>query len=283
MFFGETYPSFTRKNCLFIDGLKEFISLLVNSLNKPSVKYIAVIAYPAFRPAEVAMKPVLRSVKPSNAITKFLVGKPDSMLDGDLKTALTFGATKGDYRSYGIDFEFEKPFEASSVFVNLKWSWFYPKNVFLLVSDDGKNFREIAELKFEKYSNEVYIKIPSTTAKYWRVEKRTSPSPTHYGQIRMNIGEIELIPSGTVPRNASFIPLFMVKVAADRSNIGFLPRGVEPVPAKAVIDPKKIIFVKEKISADGTMQWRVCNILRATTTLLSTYVQDLPAEPARVR
>lgn len=218
---------------------------------------IAVIAYPAFRPAEVAMKPVLRSVKPSNAITKFLVGKPDSMLDGDLKTALTFGATKGDYQSYGIDFEFEKPFEASSVFVNLKWSWFYPKNVFLLVSDDGKNFREIAELKFEKYSNEVYIKIPSTTAKYWRVEKRTSPSPTHYGQIRMNIGEIELIPSGTVPRNASFIPLFMVKVAADRSNIGFLPRGVEPVPAKAVIDPKKIIFVKEKISADGTMQWRV--------------------------
>lgn len=218
---------------------------------------IAVIAYPAFRPAEVAMKPVLRSVKPSNAITKFLVGKPDAMLDGDLKSALTFGATKGDYRSYGIDFEFEKPFEASSVFVNLKWSWFYPKNVFLLVSDDGKNFREIAELKFEKYSNEVYIKIPSTTAKYWRVEKRTSPSPTHYGQIRMNIGEIELIPSGTVPRNASFIPLFMVKVAADRSNIGFLPRAVEPVPAKAVIDPKKIIFVKEKISADGTMQWRV--------------------------
>nr|MDF3286359.1 glycosyl hydrolase [Opitutae bacterium KCR 482] len=218
---------------------------------------IAVVAYPAFRPAEVAMKSALKSVKPANGITKFLVGKPDAMLDGDLKSALTFGATKGDYQSYGIDFEFEKPFEASSVFVNLKWSWFYPKNVFLLVSDDGKNFREIAELKFEKHSNEVYIKIPSTTAKYWRVEKRTSPSPTHYAQIRMNIGEIELVPSGTVPRNASFIPLFMVKVAADRSNIGLLPRGVEPVPAKAVIDPKKIIFVKEKISADGTMQWRV--------------------------
>ena len=47
MFFGETYPSFTRKNCLFIEGLKEFISLLVNSLKRPSVKYIAVISYPA--------------------------------------------------------------------------------------------------------------------------------------------------------------------------------------------------------------------------------------------
>ena len=218
---------------------------------------IAVIAYPAFRPAEVAMKPVLRSVKPSNSITKFFVGKPDSMLDGDLKTALTFGATKGDYRSYGIDFEFEKPFEASSVFVNLKWSWFYPKNVFLLVSDDGKNYREITELKFKNKSSEAYIKIPSTTAKYWRIEKRTSPSPTHYAQIRMNIAELELIPSGELPRNALFIPALMVKVAANRSNMSSLPRGGDPVPAKALIDPKKIIFVKEKISADGTMQWRV--------------------------
>ena len=218
---------------------------------------IAVVAYPAFRPAEVAMKTALKSVKPSNDITKIYVGRPDSMFDGNSKSALTFGATNGDYKSYGIDFEFEKPFEASSIFINLKWSWYYPKNVFLLVSDDGKNYREITELKFEKKSSEVYIKIPSTTAKYWRIEKRTSPSPTHYAQIRMNIAELELIPSGELPRNALFIPALMVKVAANRSNMSTLPSGGDPVPAEAVIDPKKIIFVKEKISADGTMQWSV--------------------------
>ena len=242
---------------------------------KPFYRDIAVVAYPAFRPTESAMQRRFKNLKPANAETAPFARNYAEAFSKDAKTrfAFQFRPSRADYKWYGADFEFDKPFEASSIYFNSRWSWSMPKNLFLAVSDDGKNFREIAELN--KDSNESFVSFPSTTAKFWRIGKRAAKD----NSTGVVVDSVELIPSGTVARNSPYIASFGIKTARGRSlHISY---DAAEIPAKAVIDPKKIVFIKGKIGADNTVEWLVpegeWEVVRVGYTINGEY--NHPATP----
>ena len=254
---------------------------IANPLEKgatPYYKDIAVFAYPAFRPTESAMQKHFKSLKPANDETAPFGSNYTEQLAkrADAPFSFRFRPARADYKWYGADIEFEKPFEASSIYFNSMWSWSMPKNLFLAVSDDGKNFREIAKLN--ETSNESFVAFPPTTAKFWRIGKRAAKD----NSTGVVVHALELIPTGQVARHAPYIATFGIKTARGRSlHISY---DNAEIPAKAVIDPKRIIFVDEKISEDGTVNLRLpegeWEVVRAGYTINGEY--NHPATPTGI-
>ena len=219
--------------------------------SKPFYRDIAVFAYPAFRPLEVAMEKRIKSITPSSSDNaKNFPTNTKFLFDGNLLTYFNVFPKSEKYTMYGMDIEFDSPFEASSIYINTRWNWRNPDGVFIAVSDDGKNYRDVCELDFK--TNEGHFSFQSQKAKYWRIAKRVGKQGIDPFQMRFMIAELELIPTGQLPRNAPFIAGLPQKNASVRGNVTELPYDNVPVPAKAIIDPKKIKFLP--MADDGTIE-----------------------------
>lgn len=220
--------------------------------SKPFYKDIAVIAYPAFRPQKVEMEDYVKKIYPaSEDNSKNFPKRIKSLFDGNLGSIFAINPSSEKYKMFGMDVEFAKPYEASAVYINTRWSWRNPDGVFVAVSDDGKNYREVCSLDFK--TNECYQTFPSQKAKYWRIGKRVGKLGIDAFQMKLHIAELELVPSGSLPKNAPFISALLQKVGYTKCNISRLPYDNLPVPKNAIIDPKKIKFLD--MSEDGTIEW----------------------------
>ncbi len=225
-----------------------------NPVPPPYYEDIAVLAYPAFRPEKVDMFEKIADIKPSSSQNARLPKNFGAMFDGNIKSVYSVGPNTPDFSMYGIDIEFESPYEASAAYINTQWTWRKPLGIFIAVSDDGKNFRKISVPKFG--SNEVFVNFPSTTAKYWRIGRELKKKDIDAFQMFLRIAELELIPSGRVARNAPYITQLLPKVAAAKNNFNVVYDDAK-VPEKAIINPKKIKFFNGKIGADNSISWRL--------------------------
>jgi len=202
---------------------------------------IAAFAYPAFRAKESATKKHLVAARAANSDTAPVGKNIADISDGDFSTFLRVYSANETYKFFGLDMEFDKPVEASSAYINFKWDWQTPEGVFLAASDDGKNFSDVCAPQMR--SNEGLFKFPSRRAKFWRLGKRVGPRGVTPFQKRMFIAEFELIPSGEISASAPMITAMPLKVAASKNNF-HVPYDDAPVPARAIIDPKKIVFLE---------------------------------------
>ncbi len=221
----------------------------------PFYKDIAVFAYPAFRPTKVAIDGKIVGLKKSSADTASIPQNMKLAFDGDPNTFVEAKPVlnkKGE-RFFGIDIEFENPIEASSAYIGMKWNWKLPEGVFLAASDDGKTWRDICVPKFNVH--ELYVTFPSTTAKFWRIGKRINDKTSSLN-MDFRLLEFELVPTGELPKNAPFVSGIRQKVALVRSNNSIVYDEI-PVPSKAIIDPRKIVFLSSKMSEDGELEWNV--------------------------
>lgn len=221
----------------------------------PSIKNyyedIAVVAYPAFRPESIAVEKHVKGIKPATPDTKILSKNWKNLFDERNDTYFTAVATKEKYDGFGIDIELDEPFEASSISLDLKWTWKLPEGTYLAVSDDGKKYRKLCDLKFGSFS--LHQKFPRTKSKYWRIMREKA-----YGvyQMSFNIASLELLREGQFPKSAPFITGLRQKVAAQKHNRA-MPYDDTPVPPEVVIKPSDIKVFTAKIKDGGEFEWKV--------------------------
>ncbi len=218
-------------------------------------KDIAVFAYPAFRPTKVAIEDKIVSLKKASEDTASIPQNMKLAFDGDSNSFVEVKPVlnkKGE-RFFGVDIEFDKPIEASSAYIGIVWTWRLPEGIFLAASDDGKSWREVCAPNFNAF--ELYFTFPSTTAKYWRIGKRVNDKTSGLNMV-FKISEFELVSSGALPKNAPFITEIKQKVGLVKNN-RYVSYDNTKVPQKAIIDPKKMVFLTSKMSEDGELEWEV--------------------------
>ncbi|GAA4441434.1 glycosyl hydrolase [Pontibacter saemangeumensis] len=151
----------------------------------------------------------------------------------------------------------------------------------LEVSDDGKNFKQVAYIPAGNVLQQT-IAIPATTAKYFRVTVKNPPAPFNFGAI-MGGGEAPKAPAGTdiaelALHTASRINMFEEKAA-------FAPATdlyAKATPATAdVVTTGDVIDVTDRMKSDGTLHWTApkgnWNIVRFGYSLLG--INNHPASP----
>ncbi len=131
-----------------------------------------------------------------------------------------------------------------------------PLNRTLKVSDDGINFREVAQLSGSIIPLNT-VSIPATTAKYWRIAFKTLPPPVNVFAAMsggnpvgeksdgVNIAEFILYSTDRIDQiedKAGFTPW-------KENNKTFLPQNADAINIDGVID------LTSEMKTDGTLNW----------------------------
>ena len=248
------------------DGREQRITLDPPRHNMDFYRDIAVLAWPAKRPEEMKFLSLLENITPATDETSLPpMDHIMKIFDSDEKTEMYFAATSKEYNSFGITFEFKKPFEAAGIYLNaFRHDVEPPRNLFLEVSSDGVNYEKVLKLDLE--SNRLFQDFPARTGKFWRIIKYKDENPSFWvrdGHIETHFlipRELELLAPGETSKLGSYITSLNAKAAIDGHHNGDFPPDPDlKVPASAVVKTKDVKVFKDKLGADGSFSWNVPN------------------------
>lgn len=185
-----------------------------------------------------------------------------AMLDHNLGKAYLLPPTEIGQDMY-IQYEFDSPqtFKAFAIGVapagGLAEFNGVPKNRRLKVSDDGVNFRTVAELS-TSINPFLTVAIPPTTAKYWRFAIETLKPEVNGMLASFGMGGSGK-PEGA---NVSEFVLFNTsRIDQVEDKAGFTPWKEDNKSYLAenadVISEENVIDLTSKLKADGTLEWDV--------------------------
>jgi hypothetical protein len=185
------------------------------------------------------------------------------LTDGNLTNATFLPPLKVDEDMW-LQYEFETPqtFKAFSIAGAIQTAMQdfdgVPLNRSLKVSDDGLNFREIAQLSGSIIPLNT-VSIPPTTAKYWRMAYKTLPPPINIfaamaggnpmGEKSDGVNIAEFVLHNTdridqVEDKAGFTPW-------KENNKTFLSQSTDAINTEGVVD------LTSKMKTDGSLEWQV--------------------------
>ncbi|MDR0901607.1 MAG: hypothetical protein LBM92_02430, partial [Opitutaceae bacterium] len=257
------------------DGSEQTIALPALDRKLDFARDIAVLAWPARRPAMLAMhRPgVLRRAFPSTDYSKInakqrdfapdpaaglpVRGMPGAVSGGPSNLPAIFDGVADGRRpllSYektsapadaftGVTLEFAAPFEAAGVFTEVAWHYELPLNIFLEASDDGATFEKVCELRFR--SGDTSAAFVPRHAKFWRIVRYLSKNPTERvlrGVVKeheFSLSEFELLAPGEHPRAAFPIENFASKAGVSAQS-GQAAATTAPFPEKLILKPAEI-------------------------------------------
>jgi len=224
---------------------------------------IAVVVWKTNRPISLAMEKTFESLTVSNPKIK-------APTDAEIKSLL-FNSSKNNHIKFqgdkenkdgtGFVVKFKEPFEATKIFIGTTFFHEVPDQVYLEVSDDGKEFRKIKKLELSKDDN--LIDIGKIKAQYWRLMRYNSPNPTtlvRQGSIKefiIEINSFELLAENEASKSISYIPRLQAKSAqAFDTNLVLNYANNENVPAEACVDLNSVQVFKNKLSDDGKFTFK---------------------------
>ena len=157
-----------------------------------------------------------------------------------------------------------------------------PLNRFLKVSDDGKNFREVAAVSGSIVPQNT-ISIPTTTAKYFRLVFKTLPPIVNPFAAMFGGSSVKPKPEGV--NVAEFVLHTTDRIDQFEDKAGFTPwKELNDIYTKTYSDQsniEEVIDLSSSMKSDGTLDWSVPEgnwcILRFGYSL--TGRQNHPASP----
>lgn len=212
---------------------------------------IAVVAWPNVRPDSAPMLSSLESVRPATPET--VAFDPIKGWNG---RPFEVRADKKNFGAFGFVLEFSEPYGVGMLALEVKRHWNLPKPLVLEVSDDGKNFRKVADIKFK--TAEAIVKFPATKAKFWRIVRTENARDWEDSADSLAIRALELVPEGGVPSKMPLVQAQLAKVnIIPHRSTTFMPLPYDDleVPEKAVIDRKDVRVFKNALDADGNFKW----------------------------
>ncbi|MBP6864878.1 MAG: hypothetical protein KBC32_06340 [Candidatus Didemnitutus sp.] len=241
------------------NGTAQVIPLPELERKRDFVRDIAVLAWPAKRPADLAMhRDVLAKVGPANADTKPSHGNTGVLFDGRREKTIAYAHDKTRPDQFcGVTLEFKEPFEAAGVFTEVQWMYELPKNIFLEASDDGVTFTRVCELQFRQADTSA--EFPARRARFWRLVRYQSPDPTERvrrGVVKehvLTLAELELLAPGEFSRAASPIDNFAAK-AGVLATSGAIEETARPFPAPLTLRRDEIRDLTAQAEG-GVLRW----------------------------
>ncbi len=262
----QSMKTFTWSKTIMEGGKNRAVQLTKPFFRANFYKDVAVVAFQT-----KAVPTLFQQANPVFKLNDTLINRAIS--DGSI--------SGGPVLKYGdkITIEMPKPFTAGKIAImgQKAFTWANPKTVkssyFLYSSMDGKNYRKVADMELGGYNEYFQIKIPVTTAKFFKLEFKEFPWGDSW--FAYSVPEIELLAADEQPTYSSAIPFFDQKIgmvkASDLSNFGQMASVEHKV--------NKVIDLTDKMQPDGTLDWDApagnWNIIRFGYT--TTDVKNSPA------
>lgn len=222
---------------------------------------VAVLAWPAKRPAQLAMHRAQPRVRPANDYTQSNHKNYGVLFDGRREKSIAWSHDKTSRAQFcGVTLEFAEPFEAAGIFTEVQWMYELPLNIVLEASDDGVTFTRVCALEFKQA--DCLASFPSRKARSWRLVRYQSEKPTERvlrGVVKEHVllvSELELLAPGEFSRAASPIDNFPAK-AGVLATSGAITETTTEYPAALTLKREEILNLTPLRGADGVLRWRV--------------------------
>lgn len=222
---------------------------------------VAVLAWPAKRPAQLAMHRAQPRVRPANDYTQSNHKNYGVLFDGRREKSIAWSHDKSSREQFcGVTLEFAEPFEAAGIFTEVQWMYELPLNIVLEASDDGVTFTRVCALEFKQA--DCLASFPSRKARFWRLVRYQSENPTERvlrGVVKehvLPVSELELLAPGEFSRAASPIDNFPAK-AGVLATSGAITETTTEYPAALTLKREEILNLTPLRGADGVLRWRV--------------------------
>jgi len=254
------------------DGKNHKLSLEKPSCKRDYYKDIAVVVWKTKRAPSLKMHENLENISSTNTAAKTPTqsqmsdmlnkGLRSSLLDfrSDLEKTdpnyLEFKNNKGAFPA-GFILKFKEPFTASSLYFGTIFKHEFPAELYLEVSDNGKDFRKIKKLELNTSDN--LVQFEKTTAQYWRVARYHSKNPSHLAlmgavdESSLFATGFELLQDGEISRFFSPIPDLIVK-SAQGFNTNLTVRYADKDAKIDVVDIDSVRVFKKAVKEDGIFE-----------------------------
>ena len=243
------------------DGQEQTLTLVQPESKHDYYRDVAVIMWPARRPEKLKMEGQLEEVLPATAESVVPANAGTILFDGKRHEVVRFNSPQPVFGAYGVMFKFKEPVEVGAFYGEILLHVEPPTRLFLEASDDGVDFKKVAQIEFTKPS--LYKAFEPAKARYWRLIKYFDENPgprTKSGLIGQNVfsfKEIELLAPGECTRMGSCISELPQKAGlVDLSDKTFSYEAAFD-PGDAVIGEAEIVVVKNAVGADGKFTWNV--------------------------
>jgi len=222
---------------------------------------VAVLAWPAKRPKELAMHRAQPRVRPANDYTQSNHKNYGVLFDGRREKSIAWSHDKSSRGQFcGVMLEFVEPFEAAGIFTEVPWMYELPLNIVLEASDDGVNFTRVCALEFKQA--DCLANFSPRKARFWRLVRYQSEKPTERvlrGVVKEHVlplSELELLAPGEFSRAASPIDNFPAK-AGVLATSGAITETTAAYPAALTLKRDEVLNLTPLRGADGVLRWRV--------------------------
>ena len=207
---------------------------------------VAVIAYPDENAAPISDENLAITLNDTIDARSLADGNPESCME----------VRKNDH----LLFDYHEPKLKTRLILlhNFKGAFYFPgpKTIEYEVkaSDDGKNFRKIADVATNKFYGNYVANIPPTSARFFRVEvsKINNLRPWHHAAL----AELQLLNNNEQPAYNPTIANPLEKTASARIiDPGKLYSATDDSFPQGVIHSNDIINLTGKMLPDGTLDW----------------------------
>jgi hypothetical protein len=168
-------------------------------------------------------------------------------------------------RNEWLELRFGKPFPATRLTV-VGRDGYGPRNCAVMVSDDGKSFRKVAEGNQLAPDQPSSFTLPGTPVRFVRISISSSHDPTHPAQPRnVQIADVRIEGGGKswpAGKNGAARPIRNWQEKAMIRTLHFsapdttpLLNDIEGIPGEQDTDLEKVVDLTDKLVPDGTLNW----------------------------
>ena len=168
-------------------------------------------------------------------------------------------------RNEWLELRFEKPFPASRLTV-VGRDGYGPRNCVVMASDDGRNFRKVAERNDLAPDEPASFALAGPPARFFRVSISAAHDPNHPQQARnVQISEIKIDGGGKswpAARDGAARPIRNWQEKAMVRTLHFsapdttpLLNDIEAIPGERHVELEKSVDLSDKLAPDGTLDW----------------------------
>ena len=239
-------------------SMKQFVWTNNTIIGGQAVK---VVLREPFRQDDYYRDVAVVAYKTGEPVNSFLQSSPVIMLnDSADASCLTDGnpvsgidTRRGDF----IDIDMKEPLSFSTIAIHPRRSFMWGStadfvtNYTFSVSDDGRQYRKIADFSIKGLNRTEYVDIPLTTARKGRLTLKEYSNMSDWIPVR--ISELELLKEGEKAGFSPSIPYISEKttsVTAENDGLFYTSGNEENVTPSA-----DVVILSDKMDADGTLAW----------------------------
>lgn len=211
---------------------------------------VAVVAFPSI-PGD-SFDAVAYAAVTTNAHFDSSIKTPAPPSKGDYKWVI---GTQGAKEEQWIDYSFRDAIDIGriEIFFGSAFGQYELNNQVVcefLVSDDGVDYRSHYLSESTQKEDPTIFSFPTVKTRFMRIAfRRVGRNNSGWAAIR----NVRFAPGARVPHSSRLTYRIFKRNAF--TDIPYVPTNIQPCKVEFAVDPKKVVVISDRLSADGVLEW----------------------------